>query len=232
MGANYDMLVVSSADRPAVIGAVRDFLAQNGFRIVRQATTRRSTKELKTGDDVVFIGPGSSWIPLAWQAPGQFTARGAWFSNNALAIHLSERLGVAIFLWSLDSGVVCGYSVYENGSLTESQVRFCGQHDEELDPGVPTPPTVENGRLAWLLNDKSFDYQRFLSEADSLETATGVLASRFGLEAHLVDASSAVEGEPADAIVNGEYEAVDMARWTAILYEREQDGVCSLKGQR
>jgi hypothetical protein len=104
MGANYDMLIVRSADRPAVIEAVRDFLAQNGFRIVRQATTRRSTKELKTGDDVVFVGPGSSWIPIAWQVPHSLVDFGDWFSRNGFAIRLSERLGVAILLWSLDSG--------------------------------------------------------------------------------------------------------------------------------
>jgi hypothetical protein len=219
MGANYDMVVVSSTARPAVIKAVRAYLAQHGLRVIRQATTRRSTAELDlTGDDVVFVGPGSSWISIAWQAPHSLV--GDWFSRNGFAIHLSDRLGIAILLWSLNSGCVCGYSVYEKGSLTESDVRFWNaRHDDELYEGVPTPPTLKNGRLASLLNDAAFDYHRFLSEADSLETATGVLASRFGLKTHLVDASSAVEGEPAVAIVNGEYETVDMARWTAILYE-------------
>ena len=79
-------------------------------------------------------------------------------------------------------------------------------------------------RRTWLNSFPSFrsdedDYQKFASEFRSLEVATGKLVSLFGLDVHLIDASSLAEGECAVALVVGEYKGVDLVDWIALDYE-------------
>jgi hypothetical protein len=52
-----------------------------------------------------------------------------------------------------------------------------------------------------------------------LERATANLASRLGLDVHLLDATSLAEGDPAIAIMDGQYQTVDLVDWTALDYE-------------
>src|SRR5262249_46583179 len=144
-------------------------------------------------DNVFFIGPNTSspWIPLAYQGgPRMLRVSGQDnYSRNPFAAYLSRSLSPVLFLWSLDSGYVSGYSLYEKGDLTESEVLFCSSAriQDELFPNEKVPTIGRRGRLGYYLHDPEFDYKRFTSQFGSLEEATGMLAAQLGLDVHLID---------------------------------------------
>ena len=223
MGANYDMMIIRAASQENVIESLSLFLQTRGLTAVSVASVGESHPARWQTDNVVFVGPGrlAPWIPLACVAANMRISCDQWFATNPLATFISKCLAPVIFLWSLDSGWASGYSVYERGEITERQVAFSPSagNKEFLYPGIPTPRMILGDRLKTFLSDPQFDYEQYSSSFGALEKATGCLASRFGLDVHLIDASSAAEGESCVTIRDGSYQAVDLVDWAALYYE-------------
>lgn len=212
-------MIVHSLHRESVIRSLDDFLAARGLAVTGQMSVADASRI--DSDNLVFVGPDRfvPWIPLACVAPNMRISGEQWFVANPLAAYISQSLSPVIFLWSLNSGTASGYSVYENGTLAERWTAFLRPASKEVPyPGIRTPPNIKGDRLKVHLNDPLFDYHRYSVEFRSLEEATAHLASRFGLDVHLIDATSVAEGEPCITIGNGMRRSVHLHDWGAVKY--------------
>jgi len=218
MAASYDMVVVCGASIGGLIQCISGFLNERGV------TIHEIVKEIGPGESisfdsnsVVFISPPegeSGRMAISTWASELGIDYRQWYLENPMAAYLSRTLSPVVTLWTLKAGVVAGYSVWMDGRKCEWNTVGARR---EVGAAENEAPSSEH--LADLLGDKEFDYGCFMEGHRDYEIATGILASRLGLRAHLVDIMDLIDGEGAMAISEGEYTTVDLTHWTAIAFE-------------
>jgi len=220
MGASYNTILVPALDRNAILGAVGSFLGEHGAKIVRVENQMHSGAPFATNSAkvVLFGSPSASgWLPVSSWADG-LIAYPTWYQANPLAASLSRSASLAIYLFSVDSGFVAGYTAFVGGGLVEGQT-VPWKDGESVGPDFDLPVSApgHDNRLRAALNDADFDYVRFIRRFPSVEEATGALMARFGLDCHLMDPLDMLDGRGL-ALVDGQYVDVPLTGWSCITY--------------
>jgi hypothetical protein len=218
MSASYDFIAVPAEHGRRVLATLAGFLSQKGMRVIapRMQTTQGRPTRFKT-NKVIFISHATRrWIQIAaW--PNELEIDfSSWHFRNPLALHLSTALSPVLFVWSVGGGRAGGYSIFEDGSLAESQ--SAGDFEQMRDPSFDH----KNGAcLARILNDGSFQFREVVRAVNgNLEMAIATIAHRLGCECHLVDLMDLLDGDGGMVIENGKYSPVSTAGWNALEFAK------------
>jgi hypothetical protein len=221
MGANYNTILAPTVRREQLLGAIDCFLSAHGatVELVEEQELRGIPFTSSSASTVLFGPPTSSgWVPVtSWG--DALIPYPLWYTVNPLAAWLSRTVTPVLYLFSFDSGGVAGYSVFEGGEQVEAETLPAREGVDEPDFTPLLPPPTMPTLLGKALRDPSFDYKRFARTIRNLEKATAALVARFGLDAHLMDPLQMDEGQGL-AVLDGDYVAVDLAKWSCVTYRR------------
>src|SRR5262245_21372906 len=145
MGANYNTILVSALGRNELLGAIAGFLAEHGaaIELVEQQERRGAPFATPSASTVLFGPPTASrWVPVtSWG--DALIGYPLWYTANPLAGWLSRTVSPVIYLFSLDSGCVAGYSVFLDGDQVEVQTLPAKVDVDEPDFTPPLPPPAK-----------------------------------------------------------------------------------------
>lgn len=218
MSASYDFIPVPAERRDRVLATLTGFLSQKGMRVIAPGmqVTQGRPPRFKT-NKVIFISHATHrWIQIATWASELEIDFSSWHFRNPLALHLSTALSPVLFVWSMGGGGAGGYSVFEDGSLAESQ--SAGHFEQISDPSFDY---TNSACLAGILNDESFQFREVVRTVNgNLEIAIATISKRLGCECHLVDVMDLLDGDGGVVIENGKYSPVRTAGWTALEFAK------------
>ncbi|HEY2586216.1 MAG TPA: hypothetical protein VGI81_10680 [Tepidisphaeraceae bacterium] len=222
MGANYDIIVARCAQSDRISATITDLLLKKGLRVA--SVLPLSSVEIDDDMAVLLSQPTiQGWTAVVTTSPLLGGGSSPWFDRNTIAIRLSSDASVTgcIHFWSLDSGYVVGYGLYEDGMNVETECVFsnAAQSHDLLMAGVPTPKRRSGHRLAELLG-LTRDFCSVVSSFRNLEIGLASIISRCGVSASLIDVHEAVDEKKAIAVMDGKHTYVDLTGWTAILFQR------------
>jgi len=216
MSASYCFLCVPAVQSSKIISRLTDFLSQRGMKITNLRTQSEAATPLRfKTNKVLFVSPPTGpWVQIAgWPSELEIDFR-SWYLSNPLALQLSLEILPVLFFWTFGGGRAVGYSIFEGGSLVESQsVGTIG--------GIDEPPFSSSGgsRIAAVLNDQAFHFREFTQGlTKDYELAVAMLAKRLGCKWHLLDIMDLVDGEGGIAIEEGKRLPLRLDGWTAIEY--------------
>lgn len=208
MGANYDWLVLNLDPSADVVSAIKNGLTHLGYEIGGSSDVMSIRN-----DAAILVGPRSgNVVQLIVGCLDVELAE--WFGENGYAADVSNKCAFVLHAWTLNSGSVAGYALFEHGCRVESDVVFDSTHAEqtELMPNVPVPTRLTGPRFRQLAGA---EFQQVVEMSSSLEAAIGTIMDRLGFDVHLADFDDVIDEQIGIRVAPNRYEDARMSGWTA-----------------
>lgn len=217
MGANYDIILSRCGELDDFIEDVAGLAAeQHSVDCVLDLADAEILDER-----ALLVGvPRGGWIQVLAGASGLSCPLDRWFDDNPVGRVLSQRVPHCIHVWSLNSGHVAGYSLFESGIKRECAVVFAksARNRTDLMLHVPVPARLGGGRLGEIIGQPGYDFSTDVGAQSNLEMGVARFMSKFGFPVHLVDFFDATDDKLGSAVVDGSYHAVPLTGWKAVLF--------------